>query len=381
MATLAGLLALLPGRPAAAGDRDRTPPAVAAAARAPGGVVGEAGPGAPGIPLRTLADKYHLNYEEEALSGRVRLTSGGPSLIAANGMSGVLVSGRYLALTERVRVRDGEYYVPASGLPAIEAALATASRPADAPIRHRPELGEGRDPLLRVVLDPGHGGGDPGTHGQRGQVEKEINLDVSRRVRALLVAEGITVLMTRESDRALAAQQRDNLRLRAEFANAQGAELYVSIHTNANRQRSLRGFEIYYPRDEYRRERVADAAKTTSIPPAVLGTTSAPPDAVKPVLWDALYDEYYRESRELADDVRAAMKRLPTNDRGTRAAGFYVLRWSHCPAILVEMEYVSNATGEAALARSEYRQEIARAIAAGILGFKRKFDARDRNNE
>lgn len=361
--------------------------AVACAGAAPAGAAPEVPAPAPApatpvpangtVTLRALAARYRLTYVEEALSGRVLLVADGPRLVAVNGMSGVLVGGRYVVLPERVRILDGEYLLPTAGLPAIEAALGAVAPPAAVrPVTPR----AGGPPLTRIVLDPGHGGNDPGTHGASGLKEKALNLDVARRVRDLLLAEGLQVFMTRDSDRALATTHKDNLRLRSEFSHAKEAELYVSIHTNANRERSLRGFEVYYPRDEYRLERVADATREAAIPASVLGTSTRPSPAVTPILWDALYDEYYRESRELAEEVRRGLAALPTSDRGTHAAGFYVLRWAHCPAILIEMEYVTNPTGEAALARPEYRQQIAQAIAHGILSFRRKFSGQDRFN-
>ncbi|MBI3272156.1 MAG: N-acetylmuramoyl-L-alanine amidase [Planctomycetes bacterium] len=337
---------------------------------------GPEGPAGEAVPLRVLAARHHLQYVEEPLSGRVLLLGGAQRVVAVNGMSGVLVNDRYLPLPERVRLLDGEYRLPAAGLGAIEAALG-ASRP---PTVRPPEAPRTRVPLRRIVLDPGHGGGDPGTHGSSGIQEKTINLDVARRLRELLVEEGLTVVMTRDGDRALSTQHKENLRLRSELAHTSGAELFLSIHSNSNPQSSLRGFEVYYGRDEYRAERVADAAKTTPVPLEVLGVEARPSPSVAPVLWDALYDEYYRESRELAEAVRRGLARTGIPDRGLHAAGFYVLRWTHCPSILVEMDYVTNPAGQATLSNPDRRQAIARALADGILAFKRDFDAADRFN-
>ncbi len=174
-----------------------------------------------------------------------------------------------------------------------------------------------------VCIDPGHGGRDTGTVGSDGAVEKEIALDVARRVQQGLEAAGAPVVMTRTDDVFV------TLARRAAICNEAHAGLFVSIHVNGYHTPDAHGFEVYY-----------------------LGDGSLP------------------EAGRAAEAVRRALgETLDTRDRGVRQADFSVLSATHCPAVLVEVGYLSNPDERDQLMRDAYRQAIADAIVAGILAF------------
>ena len=212
--------------------------------------------------------------------------------------------------------------------------------------------------VRRIVVDPGHGGDDAGTTGY-GMEEKVVTLDIARRVRDHLVADGFEVYLTREEDRAL------SLRERADLANELRADLFLSIHINWIAERSVRGLETYF-----------------------LGTTDDPllTELVRQenrhsgysvadykALIESIYTGVRRgESRELAERVQGALfrslvRRNPgLRDRGVKTAPFVVLVATEMPAILAEVSCLSNEQEAALLARPLYRDHIAEALARGL---------------
>lgn len=214
-------------------------------------------------------------------------------------------------------------------------------------------------PIRAIALDPGHGGHDPGTS-HYGLKEKHLALDISRRLRAYLEQAGYTVVMTRNTDQFIPLSKRPGA------ANRLRADLFVSIHANANRNARVSGVEVYYPR-------LSTVGGTSAWPPAVtaaeIGIAST---AVKQVLWDLVLGRTRFQSRRLASAVCRSMRDgLQAPCRAVKPARFVVLREAWMPAVLVEVGYVSNRTEASRLARVEYRQAAARAIADGILSYIR----------
>jgi len=214
------------------------------------------------------------------------------------------------------------------------------------------------DPVLRsrrppgvparvIVLDPGHGGSDRGTRGRTAR-EKTLTLDLAQRVRRYLAGSGARVLLTRATDRAV------SLESRSDFARASRADLFVSIHFNSGGSAS--GIETY------------------CLPPAGASSTSAS-------WWRRLSGEFNAGNRFDADNawlahcVQAALLRgTRTEDRGVRRARFQVLRDASCPAILVEAGFLSNVTEERRILTVEYRERLAKAIADGIVAYRKTAD-------
>jgi len=170
-----------------------------------------------------------------------------------------------------------------------------------------------------VVIDPGHGGSDPGAIGPSGIQEKVITLQVAQQVYSLLASAGYNPIMTRTSDQYVSLEQR------AQKANAADADVFVSIHCNANANRGANGTETYHFPGSADGEKLAE---------------------------------------KLQSNLVAQLKR---NDRGIRNANFAVLRETKMPAALVEIAFISNPAEESLLETTAFQKKAAGAIVSGIM--------------
>ena len=214
-------------------------------------------------------------------------------------------------------------------------------------------------PIRSVVVDAGHGGHDPGTT-HHGLEEKDLALDIARRLKTKLQTSGLSVSMTRETDDFVTLSRRPDV------ANRMAADLFVSVHINANRNRHVSGVEVYYPR-----ESVVDAEAT--FPPEMEPSdVSLPTTTIKRIVWDLVLSRTRRHSARMALQICRAMRsHLGIRCRWVRGARFVVLREARMPAVLVEVGYLSNRPEASRLASPPYRQAVAQAIAEGILAYIR----------
>ena len=227
--------------------------------------------------------------------------------------------------------------------------------------------------LKTLVLDAGHGGHDSGAVGPGGLMEKELVLDVTRRVARLAEDKlGVKVLLTRDNDYFVP------LRDRTSFANRERADLFVSIHANAHRVVASEGVETYFLSSEAtdNASRQVAALENSVVqlekPAASKTTSTSRTDVVKTILWDLAQSEFQWESSRLAETVLDSMTQsLKIPNRGVKQAGFYVLGGAAMPAILIEIGFVTNPREEKRLKDTRYRDEIARAILAGLTEYKR----------
>src|SRR6058998_1142392 len=243
-----------------------------------------------------------------------------------------------------------------------------------------PTTREGREqigPLKMIVLDAGHGGHDSGATGPTGLMEKDLVLDVTRRVAKLVEAQlGLKVRLTRDADYFV------TLRDRTSIANRERADLFVSIHANAHRETATDGVETYFLSSE-----ATDSAarQVAALENGVVqleqptGRSAGQVDIVKAILWDLAQSEFQTESSRLAEVVHDSMTQsLRISNRGVKQAGFYVLGGAAMPAILIEIGFVTNPREEKRLKDTRYRDEIARAILTGLTEYKRNWDERTR---
>ena len=214
-----------------------------------------------------------------------------------------------------------------------------------------------------VVLDAGHGGQDPGTS-HFGLKEKSLTLDIVRALRGLLQQEGLQVTMTRDADRFIPLSQRPDV------ANRLNADVFVSVHVNANRSRHVSGAEVYYPRE-------SQVSSSALWPPQISASEiGVPSTTVRQLLWDVVLTRSREESQGLASAICHALQtEVGVPCRGTKPARFVVLRESWMPAVLVEVGYVTNRTEAGRLQVAAYRQALARAIANGILAYLQRAEA------
>jgi N-acetylmuramoyl-L-alanine amidase len=217
--------------------------------------------------------------------------------------------------------------------------------------------------LTTIVIDPGHGGRDPGAHGQRGTEEKDITLKVALKLRELLRKEsGVRVLMTRDRDVFVELEDR------AKYANANEADLFVSIHVNSHPQRSVRGIEIYHFGEAKDQRALEVAARENGTP---LNSTAI---GWEYLVADLLTTKKIEASLELAWNTKEAMIAHLNGDyalvdHGVKTAPFYVLRFTSMPSILAEIAYISNSTEEDLLRTGAFTARVAESLNEGVNAF------------
>jgi len=215
----------------------------------------------------------------------------------------------------------------------------------------------------RVVIDPGHGGHDPGTMNKIGLREKEVVLDVSHRLRKLLEKDGFEVVMTRDKDVFIPLEERTAI------ANSKGADLFVSIHVNAARSTKPRGTETYF----LNLATTPDAEEVAARENAV---TTRRVNELQGILQKLLNNEKITESRELASQVQTSLSSelyassKDARNRGVKTAPFYVLLGAQMPSVLVEVAYLTNRKDAELLGDGTFRQKVAESIAVGIRGYQ-----------
>lgn len=211
-----------------------------------------------------------------------------------------------------------------------------------------------------IVIDPGHGGKDPGTIGRHGTTEKDITLKVALLVKGLLAKLPNTrVLMTRERDVFIELEDR------AKFANSNEADLFVSIHVNSHPHRGVRGLEIYHFGEAKDQRALEVAARENGTP---LNSTGV---GWEYLVADLLTSKKIENSLELAWTAKQAMVtrlngRYSTIDHGVKTAPFYVLRFTTMPGILAEIAFMSNPAEEEQMRTSAFLTHLAESIFDGI---------------
>ncbi len=182
-----------------------------------------------------------------------------------------------------------------------------------------------------IVIDPGHGGVDPGKVGVDGAYEKDINLAISMKIKKILTDNGYDVILTRDSDEGLYEETDSNkksadMKARCKIIEESGADLVVSIHQNSFGQESVKGAQVFYY-------------------------------------------ENSPEGQRLAEDIQAAVRELAdeTNDRSVKAnSSYYMLLHTPCPTVIVECGFMSNWEEAKLLGTDEYQEKLALAVCKGI---------------
>lgn len=217
--------------------------------------------------------------------------------------------------------------------------------------------------ISRIVIDPGHGGHDPGAK-TAGLTEADLVLDIALRLEKLLRKQpGVEVVMTRRDDTYVPLEQRTAI------ANRAAADLFLSIHANASENAAARGIETYFLNFAPNPEAEAVAARENAGASATMGHL---PDIVKAI---ALHNKM-DESRDFATAVQASLyQRLRRTNRDTRSLGvkqapFMVLIGATMPSILAEISFITNRQEAVLLKSDKYRQQIAEALLEGILRYQ-----------
>ncbi|MBI4563157.1 MAG: N-acetylmuramoyl-L-alanine amidase [Planctomycetes bacterium] len=273
-----------------------------------------------------IVRRFELTHTTDVLSGREMLRGPGLALAVAPGLAVAVINGETRYLSTPVQVSGGRIVFPAELVALIERRAKSRAEPAvRAPATPR---GNPIGRPFKVVVDAGHGGVHTGGKAASGLMEKDVALDVSLRLQRLLEAMGVQVIMTRTTDRHFSEDTDEDLLHRVAVSNRAAPDLFISIHSNWHWTPDPRGFEVYVARGL----------------------------------------EFGRSgSRRLAAEIRSLFRsNLNTEDRGIKEAGFKVIKLTEAPAVLVELEFISNPEGERELADPAHRQKLAELLAEAI---------------
>ncbi len=303
--------------------------------------------------LKELCERYSVQLEWDSVSQVVTLSSGDLKVRALVGSDVALIGPEKITLSGTIRRTRDTIFVPRD----FEAKVFQ---------KFKKETGFDLKNFHKIVVDAGHGGKDPGARGKTGVKEKHIVLDIAKRLKRNLMKHGFDVVMTRETDEFISLEKRTEIAARAK------ADLFVSIHANASQSRSVDGFEVYYMGEFLTKDKKeVQRQKNTGTFFSRLNMKQDSPELDK-IIADMLYNHKQYESRALANRLaRDVSKFAGAQDRGERAARFFVLRNTLIPAVLIEAGYLSNSREEKLLQSDGHRQKLADGIAESIVDYVR----------
>ncbi len=284
-------------------------------------------PESAGLDLDEVVRRYDVARTIDAATGRETLRGPGCQVVLSPGLDVVLVNGQMKRLAKPIELRDGKIVVPPELLTQFDL-FAVRRKGGTVPTVAKAPKKQG----FKIVLDAGHGWMDTGGQGKSGLCEKDVVLDVAQKLRTLCEAYGIDVVMTRSNDVPLKIDKREDLGKRVEIANAAKPDFFLSIHSNYHPTPDPRGFELWIPKDNR------------------------------------------RGSRTMADEIRKQFRAgLDTEDRGIKQkegrTDLYVLGNTTMPALLVELEFISNPKGERELGSASHRQKLAELLFESIKAY------------
>jgi N-acetylmuramoyl-L-alanine amidase len=254
--------------------------------------------------------------------------------------------------------------------PAETASAANASAAATQALAAKVDVKAAQGPIKRIVIDPGHGGHDTGTISPGGMREKDLVLDVGRRLKAYIKHSypDVEVIMTRDSDRYVALEERTAI------ANSRHADLFISIHANASPSRAASGVETFFVSpDRVPADEPQTATRENARPASVNG------EKPEPMYASVMVGNRIAESRELARYIQSGLVRgigaqspRTAMNRGVKHASFAVLLGSAMPSVLAEVSFLSNPKDEALLQTGQFRERVAASLFAGLNAYLKK---------
>lgn len=302
-------------------------------------------------------DPFLRNVTVKSAKGSVKLHVGSPYILS---------QGRVTRLDDKVLVLHGLPAAPLSALPYFDQIVPeTRQKPSNIVVSPL-------HTIRTVVIDPGHGGKDFGAVSPWGPKEKDLVLEVARLVSQALRENGLEVIMARSGDVFVPLSNR------VRIANKKKVDLFVSIHANASQAPSLSGFEVYYLSEATDDIALADRRAENPAENPEFSQADRPSGDLKAILWDLKETENRKDSIRVAGFIgRSVDYSAPLSANRLRAANFYVLKWTECPAVLVELGYLTNRQDATQLESPEYKRKLADAVVGGILNYKFEFERTD----
>jgi N-acetylmuramoyl-L-alanine amidase len=250
----------------------------------------------------------------------------------------------------------------------LDIALKKGETPVKPQAPDPPKAQAPKPPRPVVLLDPGHGGIDPGMVGY--VVEKEVVLDVALRLRRLLLREGIEVRLTRERDTHLSPDKRTDLSMRASMADSSRVNLFISIHVNATSTRTARGVEVFYFGRAQDPRVLAQVIWENGGGEVGKRLTEEAKTAAERILYDIVAQANQRFSQRLAETLGRHLSQATGSPyRGSFPGDLFVLRYAKVPAVLVEIGFGDHPVEGRNLADPDYREKVAQGLLSGVLTF------------
>lgn len=307
------------------------------------------------VELGDFCQRNNLRYNYNTLDDVIQLSSNKLDLKLLIASSIAYCNGRVINLSRSPVYKNGNIFIPLE----LEKIISSTFLP------QREHFF-----IKTIVIDPGHGGRDPGAISRTGLKEKTVNLKVARYLKQELENEGFNVYLTRNRDLYLTLDQR------VEVARRKSADLFISMHANSNPSRSVRGFEVYYLSERYFDKSKQLRKLTSHAPFNCRGQTLSKQTGQR--TWDSFLAKNNRLSLRYANSLRATIQTLGFSTKSPRGAPFYVLKYAYVPSVLVEIGYLSNSREEKMLRKNYYLRQIAKGISLSVVKFNRAY-ARKKN--
>lgn len=335
------------------------------------------------VPLGTLSHLANWREEHSDSQCTVLLESAKVSLRLTNPFA--RIDNHFVQLRVAPELWDGSFWIPVRNVDELFAgavrlradaravrlnmirANATATRDTASNSSDRAKTPWS---LATIIVDPGHGGRDPGAPGPPGWHEKVITLDIARRLAALIEKQGLAAKLTRSGDDFVSLDRRTR------FANEMHGDLFLSIHCNSNHDKHAHGVEAYFLKAA-RTERAVEVAlrENSVVKLEDAGTDYRDLTQENYILLSMAASQNMKDSETWAAQATAkAAAHCKLVSRGVDQAGFYVLMGAQMPAVLVECGYLSNAADAKMLTSEQGRQAIAEALLTSILDMKTKLE-------
>jgi N-acetylmuramoyl-L-alanine amidase len=361
-------------------------------------LVGQEGSLSHELPAWHANETWHVDLHEffqaldfsvswQAESDRLDASKDGTEMRFRPGTDRVLVDGRTLSMISSPTTHDGRLYLPASAVanllnrhtdrsmiwnPArrqlqVASSSAWAQEGEGDPIgTFIEDIPEKEEDEMRVMIDPGHGGRDPGAIGYNGIREKRVVLEISRRIKRYLQKnyDDVEPILTRSGDEFIPLSRR------TQMANDKKADVFLSIHANANRSSRARGFEVYTLSGEATSPSAKELAEIENSSLRYEGMDASELDDISFILHQLTQTVNARQSQSVARTImERAESILPIPTRRARQAPFWVLKDARMPAVLVETGFLSNPDEEEILQTDSYQTAVAEVIGKAMKAY------------
>lgn len=312
------------------------------------------------IDIDSLSRRFKLDVSYNDLTGDIILSDKKIILKIVPGLSQFEINQKVYSLTRPITMVNGQVFVDRKVLDLLTNKEST-------PIKKEATIVQEFPKDFTVVIDPGHGGKDPGTSGEKGTEEKKVALTVGLMLKDELEKMGATVVMTRSRDIFIPLPERPLV------ASTIGADIFISLHLNSTKDSAVEGVEVFvyrYREQEYENNRATAAVQNISIKKSLLADDCYISMGIESDLLRLQQYSSIEESHKLASSILInVLERGNMSNRGIKEANFVVLRNATCPSILIEMGFLSHADTETKFQTGAYCSSIANRIALGILKY------------